>query len=118
MYTPAHGPPVRVDVDLVYPLTESLFLPLNDFSRALEENQARRKAEEIALKRLQEQLENQQTKEEAANSLKTSQQPQSPTKQASLLQEMEDRFYRDRKVAVRSDSSFVQRVRRVGVGLR
>ena len=65
----------------------------------MEENQARRKAEEIALRRLQEQLENQQVKEEAGAGLTS----QSSAFHQSVMDEMNDRLkYRDRKVAVSS----------------
>ena len=58
--------------------------------RAIEENQARRKAEEMALKRLQEN----QVKEESVST------SQAPALQKTLMDEMSDRLYRDRKVAV------------------
>jgi len=75
---------------------------IRNFKRAMEENQARRKAEEIALRRLQEQLENQQVKEEAGAGLTS----QSSAFHQSVMDEMNDRLkYRDRKVAVAQDGT-------------
>ena len=71
------------------------------YRRAIEENSARRKAEEIAQRRLQEQLENQQDKADAEATAKAT--SQTLNKQKSLIEEMNSRLenpIRDRKVAV------------------